>query len=389
MVLNKYINLKMNNIDALLIEKIYFKDKNGKNKINFRKVKNLNNDELEYLNNRFSDSDSLSESIQRILHGIEEKPKCPICGNPVKWLGKPNRLMLNTCSLECGFKLRTQHIKETCQEKYGVSNCFASDEKKQKIKETNLKRYGVDNPHKNKQVIEKTRNTCLERYGVLNGGGTPEAIKKIKQTKLERYGDENFVNVEKCKQTKFEKYGNPNYTNMDKNIKTCKAKYNVDYWFQSIEYKSNIKEYQRKARQTKIKNNTLVNSKLESMAYNLLKKYFSDIKCQWKDDEKYPYNCDFYIPKIDTWIEIQGFVTHGPEQFDENNIEHLEKVSILKQKNMAHKTPNKNLYFAIIKCWTELDVEKRNTAKRNNLNYKEFWNIEQLKEWLLQYERIN
>ena len=379
----------MNNIDALLIEKIYFKDKNGKNKINFRKVKNLNNDELEYLNNRFSDSDSLSESIQRILHGIEEKPKCPICGNPVKWLGKPNRLMLNTCSLECGFKLRTQHIKETCQEKYGVSNCFASDEKKQKIKETNLKRYGADNPHKNKQVIEKTRNTCLERYGVLNGGGTPEAIKKIKQTKLERYGDENFVNIEKCKQTKFEKYGNPNYTNMDKNIKTCKAKYNVDYWFQSIEYKSNIKEYQRKARQTKIKNNTLVNSKLESMAYNLLKKYFSDIKCQWKDDEKYPYNCDFYIPEIDTWIEIQGFVTHGPEQFDENNIEHLEKVSILKQKNMAHKTPNKNLYFAIIKCWTELDVEKRNTAKRNNLNYKEFWNIEQLKEWLLQYERIN
>ena len=379
----------MNNIDALLIEKIYFKDKNGKNKINFRKVKNLNNDELEYLNNRFSDSNSLTESIQRILHGIEEKPKCPICGNPVKWLGKPNRLMLNTCSLECGFKLRTQHIKETCQEKYGVSNCFASDEKKQKIKETNLKRYGADNPHKNKQVIEKTRNTCLERYGVLNGGGTPEAIKKIKQTKLERYGDENFVNVEKCKQTKFEKYGNPTYTNMDKNIKTCKAKYNVDYWFQSIEFKSNIKEYQRKARQTKIKNNTLVSSKLESMAYNLLKKYFSDIKCQWKDDEKYPYNCDFYIPEIDTWIEIQGFVTHGPEQFDENNIEHLEKVSILKQKNMAHKTPNKNLYFAIIKCWTELDVEKRNTAKRNNLNYKEFWNIEQLKEWLLQYERIN
>ena len=379
----------MNNTDALLIEKIYFKDKNGKNKINFRKVKNLNNDELEYLNNRFSDSDSLNESIQRILHGIEEKPKCPICGNPVKWLGKPNRLMLNTCSLECGFKLRTQHIKETCQEKYGVSNCFASDEKKQKIKETNLKRYGVDNPHKNKQVIEKTRNTCLERYGVLNGGGTPEAIKKIKQTKLERYGDENFVNVEKCKQTKFEKYGNPNYTNMDKNIKTCKAKYNVDYWFQSIEYKSNIKEYQRKARQTKIKNNTLVNSKLESMAYNLLKKYFSDIKCQWKDDEKYPYNCDFYIPEIDTWIEIQGFVTHGPEQFNENNIEHLEKVSILKQKNMAHKTPNKNLYFEIIKCWTELDVKKRNMAKRNNLNYKEFWNIEQLKEWLSQYERIN
>lgn len=379
----------MNNIDDLIIEKIYFKDKNGKNKINFRKVKKLNNDELTYLNKRFNDSNSLNESIQRIFYGIEEKPKCPICGNPVKWLGKLNRLMLNTCSLECGFKLRTQHIKETCQEKYGVSNCFASDEKKQKIKETSLKRYGVDNPHKSDQIIEKTRNTCLERYGVLNGGGTPEAIKKIKQTKLERYGDENFVNIEKCKKTKFEKYGNSNYNNMTKNIETCKTKYNVEYWFQSIEYKSNIKEYQRRARQTKSKNNTLVDSKLESIAYNLLKKYFSDIKCQWKDDEKYPYNCDFYIPEIDTWIEIQGFVTHGPEKFNENNFEHLEKVSILKQKNNEHKTPNKNLYFEILKCWTELDVKKRNIAKINNLNYKEFWNIEQLKEWLLQYEKNN
>ena len=379
----------MNNIDDLIIEKVYFKDKHGKNKINYRKVNELSDIELTYLNTRFNDSNSITETIQRILYKIEEKPKCPICGNPVKWLGKPNRLVINTCSLECGVKLRTQHIKETCQEKYGVSNCFASEEKKQKIKETCLDKYGVDNPHKSIHVIGKTRNTCLERYGVLNGGGTPEATKKIKQTKFERYGDENFVNIEKCKQTKFEKYGNPNYNNMDKNIKTCKAKYNVDYWFKSIEYRSNLKEYQRRARQTKIKNNTLLDSKLESIAYNLLKKYFSNIKCQWKDDEKYPYNCDFYIPEIDTWIEIQGFVTHGPEQFNENNFEHLEKVSILKQKNNEHKTPNKNLYFETLKCWTEVDVKKRNTAKRNNLNYKEFWNIEQLKEWLLQYEKDN
>lgn len=33
--------------------------------------------------------------------------------------------------------------------------------------------------------------------------------------------------------------------------------------------------------------------------------------------------------------------------------------------------------------------KKRNTAKSNNLNYKEFWNIEQLKEWLLDYETNN
>ena len=375
--------------DNNILQKVLFLDKNNKTKINTHAIKRLNTDEVEYLKTRFLDSESINETIKRLFYNIETKPKCPICNKPVKWLGKPKRLMLNTCSLDCGFKLRTQHIKETCQEKYGVSNCFASEEKKQKIKETCLHRYGVDNPHKNAQVIEKTRNTCLKRYGVLNGGGIPEAIKKIKQTKLERYADEKYVNIEKCKQTKFERYRNPNYNNMLKNITTCKAKYNVDYWFQSIEYKSNIKEYQRKIRQTKLKNNTLLDSKLESIAYSLLKKYFSVIKCQWKDDEKYPYNCDFYIPEIDTWIEIQGFVTHGPEQFNENNLEHLEKVSILKQKNLDHKTPNKNLYFEILKCWTEIDVKKRNTAKSNNLNYKEFWNIEQLKEWLLDYETNN
>lgn len=375
--------------DNYILQKVLFLDKNNKTKINTHAIKRLSSDEIEYLKVRFLDSESINETIKRLFYDIETKPKCPICNKPVKWLGKPKQLMLNTCSLECGFKLRTQHIKETCQEKYGVSNCFASEEKKQKIKETCLSKYGVDNPHKSIQVIEKTRNTCLERYGVLNGGGIPEAIKKIKQTKLKRYGDEKYVNIEKCKQTKFERYRNPNYNNMLKNIATCKAKYNVDYWFQSIEYKSNIKEYQRRSKQTKIKHNTLHDSKLESIAYNLLKRYFTNVKCQWKDEEKYPYNCDFYIPEIDTWIEIQGFVTHGPEQFNENNFEHLEKVSILKKKNAEHKTPNNNLYFAILKCWTETDVKKRNTAKCNNLNYKEFWNIEQLKEWLLQYEKNN
>ena len=34
--------------------------------------------------------------------------------------------------------------------------------------------------------------------------------------------------------------------------------------------------------------------------------------------------------------------------------------------------------------WTIRDVNKRNIAKQNNLNYIEFWNINELKEWLNQ-----
>ena len=36
----------------------------------------------------------------------------------------------------------------------------------------------------------------------------------------------------------------------------------------------------------------------------------------------------------------------------------------------------------MIYVWTDLDVRKRNIAKENNLNYIEFWNIEELKNWL-------
>ena len=37
-----------------------------------------------------------------------------------------------------------------------------------------------------------------------------------------------------------------------------------------------------------------------------------------------------------------------------------------------------NLYNNAIECWTKRDVNKRNIAKQNNLNYIEFWNINEL-----------
>ena len=373
--------------DNHIIEKLISIDKNNSPKINNHAYKRLSQKELEYIKHRYDDSDSDNETIKRIYFGIEEKPKCPICGKPVKWLGKTNRLLLNTCSLECGYALRTQHIKDTCLEKYGVTNCFASEEIKAKIKDTCLEKYGVENPHQAKCVIEKTRNTCLEKYGLPNGGGTQTAILQIKKTKLERYGDPNYVNVEKCKQTKLERYGDPNYVNVEKMKETCLEKYGSTSWLNSLDRLNNIKLYNEKIRKTKKKNHTYTSSKQESFVYNILKKKFNSIICQHYDEKLYPYNCDFYIPSEDIWIEYQGFVTHGEEEFNENNTEHLEKVVILNNKDKQHKTPGKNLYNETINIWTKIDVEKRNTAKKNNLNYYEFWNIEQVKDWINSYEK--
>jgi len=35
--------------------------------------------------------------------------------------------------------------------------------------------------------------------------------------------------------------------------------------------------------------------------------------------ERYPYEVDFWLPKYDLFIEIQGHWTHGDHPYDESN----------------------------------------------------------------------
>lgn len=76
---------------------------------------------LSYLDNRFKDSSSRLESLQRIRFRIEEKPKCPTCGKPVVWIGKQSKMFTTYCCDSCS----AQNIKTT-----------------QKKKETQLKNWG-------------------------------------------------------------------------------------------------------------------------------------------------------------------------------------------------------------------------------------------------------
>ena len=55
--------------------------------------------------------------------------------------------------------------------------------------------------------------------------------------------------------------------------------------------------------------------------------------------------------------------------------------------NNNHKTPGHNLYNKKINIWTIDDINKRNIAKENNLNYIEFWNYDEIKNWLNNYEK--
>lgn len=73
-------------------------------------------------------------------------------------------------------------------------------------------------------------------------------------------------------------------------------------------------------------------------------------------DNRYPFNCDFYIPSKDLFIEYQGHQTHGPEPYDENNPKHLELL--IKYQDNGYD----------MSTWFKRDPNKIKLAKENKIN---------------------
>ena len=200
---------------------------------------------------------------------------------------------------------------------------------------------------------------------------------KIKKTKLERYNDEKYNNTNKSKETKLKKYGNETYNNKQKYKQTCLRKYGVDNVFKSTKfkenYKANLSDINTKKYLTHLKNKSFNTSNTENESYILLKDKFNDIIRQYRSD-KYPFECDFYIPNLDLYIECNYHWTHGNKQY-EGIKEDINKVNTWKSKHTKY-------YDNAIYTWTNLDIRKYNIIKENNLKCKIFYSIEELKTWL-------
>ena len=302
-----------------------------------------NKDIYEYLINRYDDSDSLKETLFRIYNGIEEHPKCPTCGKPLVFKG----IFFKFCSNICA---------------------QSSDEIKQKIKQTCLKKYGVDNYNKTKESKEKIKQTCLEKYGVEYFWQSDECKEKIKQTCLKKYGVDSPLKSEKIR---------------NKGKQTCLEKYGVDNYGKSLKHKTNMStimlsdEMQKHRYSIMSKNNTFNTSKEEDEVYEFLSQYI-DVTRQFNGSSKYPFCCDFYIEDLDMFIECNFHWTHGGHPFDPSSIKDQVKLEQWKAKQTKY-------YNNAINVWTKRDVEKRNKAKEENLNYKEFWSLKELKEFFIDY----
>ena len=394
--------------DSLIIKSLIKDDKiltNSIRKINNGKYPNI----LEYLNSRYDDSDCMTETIRRIKYKLEERPVCKWCGGHVSFNGyhKGSMHYSACCCSSCHAKYTkdkrfetnikkygrknfgsAEKVKEYWISHYGVDNPAKTDFVKKKMRETNLRKYGFNCSSKSEIVKEKTKQTCLKRYGVEYAGQIEEAKEKSKKTCLEKYGSEYYIGSKDCLEKTIE-FSKQNY-NVDwftkseeiknKAKKTMLRRYGVEYSMQipkNKEYMSYLMssyEMQERRYNTMKRNHTFNSSSTEEEFFLYIKSRFPKVIRQYKDKNRYPYFCDFYIPELDYFIELQGYYTHGKHPFDPNSNEDLQLIEYYKKKYGEDCQP--------ITIWSIKDVEKRDCAKRNNLNFKEVWSVEDGKNFV-------
>jgi len=377
---------------------------------------------------------SIKELCYRIKHDIsfDKVFKCKTCGKIIKFK-RTHGGYQTYCSMSCMNKSQehVNKVKQTCLRKYNTTSYAKTKECRDKIKQTCLNKYGVDSYLKTQDYKDKYKQTCLEKYGTEYYSQSDQHRKYMQ--------DNKYLIQQQRELTNLENFGKKHYTQTDDYIKksnqTCKDKYGVDYYSQTKEYKDKVKqtcldkfgatsfqkskkykldvekinEKQRKTNlerygvenytqtqeyrdfykehkaiilekqwSTKKQNNTYNKSKFEEKTYQLLLTKFGkeDIIRQYKN-ELYPYQCDFYIKSLDLYIEYNGHWTHGKESFDKNNLEHLNILSSWQVKSKKSK-----FFRTAIYVWTDLDARKLETFKKNKLNYKIFWNIEEVEDWI-------
>lgn len=134
-------------------------------------------------------------------------------------------------------------------------------------------------------------------------------------------------------------------------------------------------EILQKIYNTKKQNHSFNTSKPETEVFQLLQQVFEDIQTQYRS-KVYPFNCDFYIPSLDLYIECHFHWTHGGRQFDENDKDCLEQLTQWKEKSKTSK-----FYQRAIKTWTDLDIRKKQIAEDNKLNLVIFYNKDTFITW--------
>ncbi len=331
----------------------------GKKSFISSRLNKIPSDIEEYLKNRYANFKSFKETIYRIKNKLDEEPKCLTCGKNLEF-HKRGMFYRKFCNVKCSNlnKEKIQKEKITKLNKYNnpnYNNRLKCNETKN-IRYGNTWKYHLRNYFNNlsdlekHEFYEKIKNSVQLRYNVNNVSQLQEIKDKKKQTCLIKYGITTNLQAEKTKNK----------------LKSLRKDHN---WLHMVNEKIN---------ETKRRNGTFNTSRPEEYIYERLCEIFTtDNVIRQHHTDEYPFDCDFYIIPLNLYIEYQGMWTHNDHPFDETNENDLKIVESWSQKNST-------FYNGAIDVWTKKDVLKRNTAKKNNLNWIEFFNLSQFNDWVNQ-----
>lgn len=237
-----------------------------------------------------------------------------------------------------------KHRKENSNKKLGSipwnkGKTLSNDEKYQ-ISKTLKEKYSTNEISAWNKGLTKDTDERVRSY-----------IEHSKNTRIERYGSTSYNKGKHLSEEHKRKIGKSNSISLKgKHLPKDKLLIKVN------------KQYL-----TRKKNNTFNTSKPENDLYESLLNDYSNktILRNYKDKDRYPFYCDFYIVEDDLFIELNAHWTHGGKPFNPDDKECIQQLNEWKEKAKTSQ-----FYQNAIQTWTVRDVEKQKVAKENNINYK-------------------
>lgn len=297
---------------------------------------------------------------------------------------------------------------------YGTDNPFKLDSFQEKAAQTREERYGARYTLAEGSVFaEKARQKGSETLAPIRQAKRERTLARKKREREERqreralYGyhrrclteEEKIVANERRIATSQSRYGvdHPSqrasfrqlasqYMSDPENQRRIRAKtvatnqerYGVAYFTQLPEHRQEQSHrmsdpaHQRRILSAKRENGTLATSAPEDALYELLVEYVSQhgmtVVRQYRDEKRYPFAVDFYIPERDLFIELNGSWSHGGHWYESDREMDQKTVQTWLKKGKKSK-----YYRVALETWTKRDVRKRAAAREAQLNYVTLW----------------
>ena len=323
-------------------------------KLNARVKKSVQYEFLKAIRRYFPLCESFNEAVYCVLKSL--KPiniQCPVCKKEKKKFYRFSGGYFKTCgNIKCKTSNRVSWIKgltkETDKRVALLSQKLSLSKKgkpQSKAQQKHVRDMADNNVGKKRDpvIFKKMEVTSLKKYGVKNALCLKKNKEKARISLFNKYGGyyPSSEEFQKDKEAIFDKM-------RQTNIK----KYGVPYATQNAEVKAKIFK-------TKKKRGNLHKSIVENSLYSKLSKRFKVLRHY--SEERYPYSCDFYIPDLDLFIELQAHWTHGTNPYDPDCMDHQKMLRKWKRKS-------KTYFNSAIATWTKRDVAKKQIVEKNKLN---------------------